>query len=244
MTDGIPPFRLFGAEHLAALALTALAAASSARLAAARPRGGFTRFLRYGLALALLSLDGFQIGMGIRGGWLTLERALPLQLCDLALFLAVYALLTLDRRAAELLYFWAGSASALAMVTPELRQGFPRWEFLVFFGLHGLVVVAGATLTFGIGLRPLPGSAGRAFAVTAAYAVVLLAVNAVLDTNFMYLARKPATPTLVDWLGPWPLYLLSGAVLAYLLFFLLALPFRAARTGGSSKASPRSATPP
>ena len=239
MTDGIPPFRLFGADHVAALALTALAAASSARLAAARPRGGFTRILRYGLALLLLFLDGFEIGMGIRGGWLTLERALPLQLCDLAVFLAAYALLTLNRRAAELLYFWAGSASLLAMVTPELRQGFPHWEFLVFFGLHGLVVVASAMLTFGFGLRPRPGAANRVFALTAAYAVVILAVNAVLGTNFMYLARKPATPTLVDWLGPWPLYLLSGAALAYLLFLLLALPFRAARTEGSGGGTQR-----
>jgi hypothetical integral membrane protein (TIGR02206 family) len=232
MTDDVPPFHIFGVDHLVALALTAAAVAGAARLARRRSPA---RLLRYGLALLLLSLDAFQIGMGIRGGWLTLDRVLPLQLCDLAVFLAAYALVTLDRRASELLYFWAGSASVLAMLTPELRQGFPRWEFLVFFGLHGLVVVAAATLTFGLGLPPRPGAANRAFVLTAAYAVVVFAVNAVLGTNFMYLAHKPATPTLLDGLGPWPLYLVSGATVAYVLFRLLALPFRGSGPGGASK---------
>jgi hypothetical integral membrane protein (TIGR02206 family) len=184
------------------------------------------RGLRFGLTALLLAIIGFEMAMGVAGGWLTLQNVLPLQLCDLAMLLAVYTLITRDRRAAELLYFWALAGSGLAMLTPDLLQGFPRWEFLVFFGLHGLVVVAAVVLTFGFGLRPGPGSARRAFLVTAGYAALVGGVNALLGTNFMFLRARPATPTILDWFGPWPLYIGAAGALAFVLFWLLALPFR------------------
>jgi uncharacterized membrane protein YwaF len=43
--------------------------------------------------------------------------------------------------------------------------------------------------------------------------------------NFLYLREKPWAPTPLDWLGPWPVYILSVELLALVLFGLLALPF-------------------
>ena len=51
-----------------------------------------------------------------------------------------------------------------------------------------------------------------------------MAVNAWLVTNFGFTARKPVNPSLLDHLGPWPIYLLWMQVLAAVLFSLLALP--------------------
>jgi len=232
-----PPFVLFGPAHLAVLLGTILLALVLIRRVRARPPGSSARVLRYGLATLLLAIIGFEIGMGVAGGWLTLENVLPLQLCDLAMLLAVYSLITRDRRTAELLYFWALAGSGLAMVTPDLRQGFPRWEFLVFFGLHGLVVEAALVLTFGFGLRPGPASARRAFLATAVYAALVGGVNALLGTNFMFLRARPVNPTILDWFGPWPLYIGAAGALAFCLFWLLALPFK-------PPAAPAAAGPP
>jgi uncharacterized membrane protein YwaF len=59
-------------------------------------------------------------------------------------------------------------------------------------------------------------------------------VNFALGTNFMYLRHKPLGATPLDLMGPWPAYIVTGALAALVLFQLLSLPFRrewrAART--------------
>jgi hypothetical integral membrane protein (TIGR02206 family) len=112
------------------------------------------------------------------------------------------------------------------MLTPELPWAFPRWEFVVFFGLHGLVLVSALVLVFGLGLRPRPRAPWRMLGVTAAWAAFVGLVNLALGTNFMYLCRKPSVPTPLDWMGPWPAYIGVGALAALALFQLLALPLR------------------
>jgi hypothetical integral membrane protein (TIGR02206 family) len=197
------------------------------RLVRARP--GLGPAVRRVLAAAIVLLVATELAIGAREGWLTWTSFLPLELCDAAMVLAVVTLVVPRRATAELVYFWAGSGSLLAMLTPELPWNFPRWEFVVFFGLHGLVLVAALVLVFGLGLRPRPGAAGRALAATAGWAAFVGLVNVVLGTNYMYLRHKPTVATSLDWMGPWPVYIAVGALVALVLFQVLALPFRAGR---------------
>jgi hypothetical integral membrane protein (TIGR02206 family) len=187
------------------------------------------------LAAGLVALVTFELTVAAREGWLGWMTVLPLELCDAAIVLAVVTLIAPRRAAAELLYFWAGSGTVLAMLTPELPWNFPRWEFVVFFGLHGLVLVAALVMVFGLGLRPRPGAPWRAFAITAGWAAFVGLVNLALGTNYMYLRRKPLVATPLDWMGPWPGYIGVGAAVAFVLFLALGLPFRrewrAAREG-------------
>jgi hypothetical integral membrane protein (TIGR02206 family) len=219
-----PPFDAYGPAHLGVLVLTALLGGGLVLLARARPRSG--RSIRGALFIGIGSTLAFELGIGAREGWLTWRTLIPLHLCDAAMVLALITLLWPRRPAAELLYFWAASGSTLAMLTPDLPWGFPRWEFFVFFALHGLVLVAAAVLVFGLGLRPRPGAPLRAFLATVALAAVAGTVNVLLGMNFMFLRRKPLAPTPLDWMGPWPVYIATAAVVALVLFHLLALPFR------------------
>lgn len=214
----------YGPAHLGALVTTAVVAVGLARLARVRPRT--SPFLRAGLFLATLGLVAVVFRAGAREGWLSWQVLLPLHLCDAAMVLSLVSLAWPRRRAAELLYFWAGAGSVPALLTPELPWGFPRWEFAVFFGLHGLVIAAAAVLVFGLGLRPQPGGAWRALLATLGLAAAAGVANLALGTNYMFLRQKPGAATPLDWMGPWPIYIAVGAIVALVLFQLLALPFR------------------
>ena len=52
------------------------------------------------------------------------------------------------------------------------------------------------------------------------------AFNAITRANYMYLCRKPGNASLLDVLGPWPVYLFAGAAAGPALFWLLWLPVR------------------
>ena len=169
-----------------------MVAAAAGIVTLAHRRPGTRPALRCALAAAITGLVGFELWTAAREGWLTWKTVLPLELCDAALVLSVLTLLVPRRVTAELVYFWAGSGSLLAMLTPELQWSFPRWEFVVFFGLHGLVLAAALLLVFGLGLHPRRGAPLRVLGITAAWAAFVAVVNVVLDTNFMYLRRKPA----------------------------------------------------
>ena len=97
---------------------------------------------------------------------------------------------------------------------------------IYFFLAHGGVLVACCVLVFGRVAAIRQGAVWRTFAILAVYAALVGAFNAIFGANYMYLCRKPANPSLLDWLGPWPLYLVGSAVVALVLFWLLWLPPR------------------
>lgn len=221
-----PRFALLGTDHVVALAVTAVAAAAA--VLAVRRGGPAARAVRWGLSILLVGGAGAYLIVAGADGSLTALDFLPLHLCDLAIFLAAFALLTRRPAACELLYFWAGGGTLLAMVTPDVWYGFPDWRCLTFFGLHGGVVVAAAA-TLGLGQAPRPGAPWRAWLWTNAYAAVAGLANVLLGANYLFLSAKPSAPTLLDAFPPWPYYILVCDALALTVFHLLDWPFRRAR---------------
>ncbi len=220
-------FVLFGAEHLAILAAIPCLALLLARFGRRRARE-----IRLTLGVFLLVNELAWYGFRLRTEGDRLPEILPLQLCDLALWLTVAALLTLKPWAYEAAYFFALAGSGMAVLTPDLWA--PSWSYPTwyFFLAHGGVIVAVLFLTWGRVLRLRPGCVLRAMLIVNLFAIVVGAVNAVFHTNYMYLCRKPEGASLLDYLGPWPWYLAAGELVALALFWLLWLPFRKAGDPG------------
>jgi hypothetical integral membrane protein (TIGR02206 family) len=65
----------------------------------------------------------------------------------------------------------------------------------------------------------------RAVGAVNLYLIGVAVVNAVLGSNYLYVARKPDSPTLLDLLGPWPWYILSMEAIGVTVFCLLYFPF-------------------
>jgi hypothetical integral membrane protein (TIGR02206 family) len=237
------------AEHVAALAATAVAAAllvvgARRRGAPARDRatdpaaggsGGRFAFVA-ARVLAFAMLAGFaveQLTYALRGEW-SAEVNLPFQLTDAVTLVAAVALWRpRPGLAAELVYFWALSASLQAVVTPDLDDTFPDVLYFTYFATHSGAIAAACLLVLGMGLTPRPGAVPRVYAVTAAFAVVAGVATVVTGGNYMFLRRKPVDGSLLDVMGPWPWYIAAGAALALVLFLALdALARRAAPARG------------
>lgn len=78
-----------------------------------------------------------------------------------------------------------------------------------------------------MGFRLRSGCVARALAATALYASIIMPLNYVLDSSYLYLRHKPEQATLIDLLGPWPWYILGLALVAVLVAVVLYLPFGA-----------------
>ena len=209
-------------EHIAALVVTALVAAV---LVAGARRWGDAWAVPVRRALALVILGGFvgeQLVYAFRGLW-SVEVNLPLQLTDAVTLAAVAALWRPDSALlVELVYFWALSASLQAVLTPDLGQSFPDALFLTYFATHSGAIAAACLLVFGERRTPRPGAVWRVFGATAAFAVLAAVATVATGGNYMFLRRKPASGSLLDSMGPWPVYIAAAAALALVMFAALA----------------------
>lgn len=229
---------LFAAEHVAALAV--IAAATVVLVVAARRRPG--RWL--GVFALVLVVDELSWWVYLLAGGqpgITLAYSLPLQLCDVAIFIAAAALWTWNRLLVELAYFWGLAGTLQALLTPDLPQHFPSYPYFQYYIAHGGVVAAALVLVAGLRLHPRRRAVFQVAAITVAYAVLVGAVDAVSGANYMYLRARPPSPTLLDALGPWPWYILAASLIALVLFAILDAPFRLGR--GRVKEAGRTSRP-
>ena len=219
------------ADHVAALAGTAMLCMALPTLARTRP-GAWSGRLSRGLAVALLaSFMAYHLVVLLQGSYQA-DFDLPLHLTDAATVVAAVALWSYRPLPFELTYFWGLTASLLAVITPGLDsdEGFPSFFYWHYFFTHAGVVVAALLLAFGLGLTARPGAVRRMFLATAVWAAVAAAGNAVTGGNYMFLKERPETASLLDYMGPWPWYIVCAALLAVALFALLDLPFRHRRS--------------
>lgn len=217
-------FALFGPAHLAILASIPAAGAALvwvARLEIWEPR-------RIALILGLLLAFNevlWQLYRLLTEGW-RFPEGLPLQLCDLALWSTIVALLTRRQTPFDLAYYTGLAGSSMAVLTPDLWAPLLSYPTIYFFLAHGGLISALLFLLWSGLLRPGRGSHLRVFLLGNLFALAVGVFNAVFGTNYMYLRHKPSSTSLLDYLGPWPWYLLAGELLALALFTLLYLPWR------------------
>ncbi|AII11198.1 MULTISPECIES: YwaF family protein [Rhodococcus] len=156
--------------------------------------------------------------------------SVPLNLTDLATVAGAYALWSQRHWPFALTYYWGLVLSSQALISPVLKSpDFPNYVFLAFWGIHLLVVWAAIYLTWGRGMRPQWRSYRIAVMVTGLWATATFIFNSIAGTNYGFLNEKPATASLLDVMGPWPVYLLTGATLILIVWALLTWPWERAR---------------
>lgn len=149
---------------------------------------------------------------------------LPLHLCDIAHILSIIMLFTGSKRIFEILYFWSIGA-VIANITPEIGAQATLVRKLFFFSNHTFIVLAVGLMERYYDFRPRFRTILKAWGILVVYALPIIPLNLVLKTNFLFLRNKPAGGSAMDYLGPWPYYIVSLLFVVLGVFIVMYLKY-------------------
>lgn len=202
-------------------------------------RRTLVRWSERGLAMALIGTYLADLGAKAADGQLVPAVALPMQLCDWALFTIAAALWWRWRAGFEVAYFWGLAATIQAIFTPAIPPDLHWLRKMGFFFIHAGIVAGVLHLMLTVRFRPVwPWSIVRVVLASEVYLAVALTVNALTGGNYGFLAHPPSTPSMLDLFSQthW-LYVVQINLTAFGFFAVLYLPWVVAdarQTAGSS----------
>lgn len=153
------------------------------------------------------------------------EKSLPMALCDWASLIAALGLFWPRRFLVTVTYFWGIGLCTQAFFTPTLTLGPVHAFFWIFWVQHAIIVAAAIYHFAARNYRP--GWKDYWIAICASYAYLAMAmlVNHLFAANYGFVGNQtPATPTIVDQLGPWPRRILWIVLLVHVAFALAMIP--------------------
>lgn len=203
----------------------------------------FRKRFRYGLAITSIVVElSWHIWSAAIGLW-NIREYLPLHLCSLFVILNSIMLFKRSYKIYEYSYFLGIAGALQAFLTPDAGiYGLPHFRAVQTLLAHGLIITECIYMTVVEGFRPQWSSIKRVYIGANIYMVFVGLVNWLLGSNYMFIAHKPVTASLLDSLGPWPWYIISLELVGLVMCLILYSPFAikdmlnkpkiAANTGG------------
>lgn len=218
-------FHMFSASHAAVLAILVL---GSLILYFNRGKLNMVKWRKaeVGIAISLIVMElAYHIWLAVHGIWYVSD-SIPVELCSISLILSILLLLTRKKFIYEILLFTGLLGASQALLTPVLFYDFPHFRFFHFFYTHLMMIWVPLYFTWIKGYRPTIWSVVKMFVFLNVLLPIIMFINNLVDGNYMFLARKPSTASLLDVLGPYPYYILSMEGLLIILSLIVWLLFR------------------
>lgn len=215
---------MIAAAHLGILAAIVGTAAALGGWIRRRPEAA--RPVRIALAAGLAANELVWWGLRYELEGLHASYNLPLQLSDLAFWVAVATLFTLRQSLYDFIYYVGLPTAAMAVLTPDLWRPLASFSSISFFVAHGGTITTALMLLWGGVMQPRRPGFRRVWAPLLGWTAMAGAADAAFRANYMYLRAKPRAFSILNWFGPWPAYIGVAAALAWVIFALLWLPFR------------------
>ena len=150
---------------------------------------------------------------------------LPFDICNLMGLLIPFLMWTPNKRFFTLLYFWILAGTTQAIFAPHLFNGFPNFIFFKYWIVHGGLIVyiiyIARVWGYPITLKDL----WRSFLVIQVYVIFVFFVDKLIGANYVYLVEKPPVGSIMDYFGPWPVYILVLEAIVLFLSFMVYLPY-------------------
>ena len=181
----------------------------------------------FGTALALIPPLSVLFRMIFTGmdGTFSIQEELPFHLCRLMAFVMPFVIFYRSRKWFGITYFFVIVGTLQALLTPDLPQAAPHFSYFIYWLLHGILIYLPVycIVVFRFDIRKKDFV--NAVIVGNVYLLFTLIINYFLGSNYFYTNHKPPVASLLDYLGPWPWYILIVEILAILLFVVAWMPF-------------------
>ncbi len=217
-------FSLFGAQHIVVMLLMVLFCILFPLIG--KKWLTSTQQLRLSRIMAL-TVSFWALAYVIIKLWLgdfNYRTDLPLDICNLTALLLPFLMWHPSYRIHEVLYFWILAGTVQAIITPHLINGFPNYIFIKYWFVHAGLVVYAVYITAVFNYYPTLQSIWKAFLVLQLYVGFVFGANLLLGSNYVYVLGRPPTASILDYLGPWPWYLLVVEGMALVVFVIVYLP--------------------
>ena len=126
----------------------------------------------------------------------------------------------------EINYFWGLGGAIQALLTPDIgAYGFPHYRFFQFFTSHGLIIVAVLYMVFVYKYEPKHKSIWKVIKITVVYTAYIAVFNWIFNGNYLFICWKPVNGSIIDFMGPWPWYIIPLTGVAIVTFYIWYAPF-------------------
>ena len=219
-----PSFELFGSAHV--IALLALITLNIVLIRSKDKSDKRKKLIRWALALTLWGNEITWHAWNIATGKWTVQTMLRLHLCSILVWLGAIMLVTKNYQVYEFMYLMGIGGAIQALATPDLGvYGFPHFRFFQTFISHGLIVTSAIYMTVVEGFRPTWKSLLRVAVWMNVYVIIIYFINNAIGSNYLMVNGKPTTPSLLDLLPPWPIYILYMELIGVITVLVLYTPF-------------------
>jgi hypothetical integral membrane protein (TIGR02206 family) len=157
-------------------------------------------------------------------GKFDIKEDLPFHLCNILALVIPIALYYKSRWFFAVLYFWVLAGTMQAVVTPDLKQPFPHYMYFRYWWIHCGMISLVIYILFVFKWKIYLSDIKNAMIGANVYLLFAMLVNILTGGNYFFTMRKPDAATILDYLGPWPWYLLTGQIVMLMSFLLYYLP--------------------
>lgn len=149
---------------------------------------------------------------------------LPLQLCTLSTFMALFLFLKTNKTTFYLLYFTGILPPILSMVTPEIAYQFPHFRFIKYFLHHSAIPLAVLYFILFEDYRVPRKAILYGYLCLNIIAIPIFIINQQLGTNFFYLANPTEAKTILSFFGSGIWYYINLEIVGIIVFIITYIP--------------------
>ncbi|MBT8234311.1 MAG: TIGR02206 family membrane protein [Saprospiraceae bacterium] len=177
--------------------------------------------------ISLIPLLGYLINVifPLIEGNFSIKTDLPIHICRILAVTCPIVILKNNRYWMGIFYFWILAGTLNANITPDVENAFPHWSYFSYWMVHSFLIIIPIYYIIVFKMSITFKDLKNAFWMANLFLVVTYFINVLLDSNYMYSRGKPDSASILDLMGPWPIYLITGQLLALVLFSILYLPF-------------------